>query len=58
MARQKKDMMSGIINIVLLAVMIPVIASALEGISEDPAVTAIVAILPIILIFNAITDFL
>lgn len=55
MARTKKNMISGVINLVMIAALIPVITSAVS--SEDPAVTAIVALLPVVLLFNALGDF-
>lgn len=58
MARKKKNMMSGIINILVMLMIIPIISSAMSGIAgDDPAVGALVAILPVMLIFNAIGDF-
>lgn len=58
MARKKKNMMSGIINILVMLMIIPLLTSAMSGIGgDDPTVAALMAILPIMLIFNAIGDF-
>ena len=55
MARRKKDLMGGMINILVLVMLIPILLTALPE-SEDPSMTALMGILPIILIFNAFQD--
>lgn len=56
--RRKKDWFGGIMNLLMLVMMIPIITSALGGISDDPTILVLVGLLPVLMIFNAIGDFI
>lgn len=55
MARKGKNMFGGIMNLLILVMIIPIITSSFT--SSDPTVQALMAIVPVMLILNAVGDF-
>jgi len=53
--RRTRDLLSGILNIVVLLMVLPLLTSAIS--TEDPTTQALLAILPTIIIINALMDF-
>jgi len=53
--RRTRDILSGILNIVVLLMVLPLLTSTIT--TEDPTTQALLAILPTIIIINALMDF-
>jgi len=53
--RRTRDILSGILNIVVLLMILPLLTSNIS--TSDPTTQALLAILPAIVIINALMDF-
>jgi len=59
MGKKKAGGLTMITDILMIAVMIPIVITLLSGItSDDPTVTAILAIMPVLIIMNLLGDLL
>jgi len=53
--KRTRDILSGLLNVIVLLMVIPLLTQNIT--SEDPTTQALLAILPVIIIINALMDF-